>query len=131
MKTMCDVIADLAPFAEPEVVHFPGAGNAVRVCVLPILHGLVVVFENQWIIRYVQLDVATGEPLVPQPSWPPVPIALPGASPRQVGINLTYELVEKLGMFSENGDLPARYRTYATEAIRRINERMSSGPPLV
>lgn len=131
LKLICDVMEDFASFAEPEVVSFPGTPLMLRFRILPVLYGLVACDDDQcWWIKYVQVNEKTGDVADEQPELTPVPMGCnTDLSVRQIATNLTYELAERLGAFSQNSALPARQRNYAKGALALIDERLSEGPP--
>lgn len=123
MKLICDLIYDVASFAQPEVVTFPGVGSGIRMIASPGAYIVCVNIDRRWQLREVFVDEATGEPSELQPEPLPMPLTEPSDSLHQCAYSMIYYLVSRLNAAIEDRNSSKRDRSYAETALLHIVSR--------
>ena len=120
LRTICDVVNDVASFTQPEVTWFPDGSAVVWLWIDPEVIGVLTNVSECWYLQEVNIDKSTGQPASLQYSAEPSKIADHRYSPQQVGMRVAQYLVARLRAAAENPQMPAEYHSFATRALQVI-----------
>lgn len=127
-KTICDVIADIASFVQPEITQYERDMQVVRFWITPGVVAVVLKAGGRWYLREINLD-ENGQPSALQWSPDPVPLSEPAGDARQVAMMAVHYLTGRWSATLNEPDSSESDRKFSQRALSAVEQRMEAGPP--